>query len=61
MRILPDNPLVLDALAQIRALRKLSRENNVRTTLTQNRILQALPPEILAIVALELSKDGGAK
>ena len=58
MNLPPTDSRVKFALEQVRALRRLTRENGVRTTLTQNNILQTLPPDVLAAVAVELAKDG---
>jgi hypothetical protein len=46
-----------EAVAKIRALRRLSRTTPVRTHKTQYQILESLSPEVLAEVALILEKD----
>ena len=50
-------------LRQILALRQLMRQTGTRTTKTQNSILQALAPEVLAEVAEALASldEGGAR
>lgn len=46
-----------EAVEKIRALRKLSRETPVKTNKTQYQILESLSPDVLAEVAVLLSKD----
>lgn len=41
---------------QIRALRNLTATSGTRTTKTQNDILQSLPNDVLAAVALKLDE-----
>jgi len=62
----PATPISADAkkaLRQILALRQLTRQTGTRTTKTQNSILQALAPAVLAEVAEALAslEEGGAK
>jgi hypothetical protein len=51
------------ALRQILALRKLTRDTGTRTTKTQNGVLQALSPAVLAEVAEVLAglDEGSAR
>jgi hypothetical protein len=53
MQVTPTQEQVIKA---IRAARKPTTENGVRTTYAQNQILQKLSPEDLAAVALALEE-----
>jgi hypothetical protein len=46
-----------NALDRVKALRNLSKETGMKTTRSQNEILQALPPTDLAVVAVALQAD----
>jgi hypothetical protein len=53
----PVTTQVQEAIAKIRALRRLSRTTPVKTHRSQYRILESLSPEELAEAALILEKD----
>lgn len=48
---------VQDAVIRIRALRQLTKDTGVQTYKTQSAILESLPADVLASVAVVLSQE----
>ena len=46
------------AVARLRALRKLEKFTQTRTTIAQNQVLRSLDPDALAELALRMEAEG---
>lgn len=51
-----NDPEVQQALERFRALCWIQKNTSTKTTKAQNELLRSLPPNVLAVVAVELKK-----